>query len=753
MGQYNKAIITAAGESLIARAIVGEIQLSITKAKTSNYKYPGGTDLKALTDIQGIKQVMAFPETKVLSGDMIQTRTLFSNEDIQATYYIQNIGLYAMDGTQEVLFCIVTAVTPDEMPQYSGVAATAYIYNIQSVVQDAETIHITVNLSGTATIQDVLERVDATGGDISETVIDNLETIETKYPIPTAGEKVKTFLGKIITFMKNIKPLESDLTVYVATTGSDTTGDGSSAAPYKTITYALSKIPKTLSGYTASVVVAGGEYNEDLVISGFSGNLQLVLEGEITITSLTVDRSTVAFRSTNSVNYSFTTEWVHTLNLADLYCWSSVNANIIGSIVSGNNNVSILAEASSTCYIRGSIMLSGNTNIAIMATSKSTVILGAISGTGFDVAINESSGSMVACARNNIIATQQYLINSGSVMVNQFGAKIGTLPYDTTLYVSPTGSDENAVGTSENPFKTIQRAIDILPKDLGGHECTIQIADGTYDENVRVTDFNNGHLTIRRMGTYTTASILCNITSMICARSTAIINIVGLNFTRSNDHGFVGRACTGLLVQLCMSRIASTDYAGFYFSDMCRVRMANCRVTNRKWGVIATVLTDLVSENWETDSINTDNGIACIGGATTHIIGSQPSGAWNLYTATGGQFINENGTQISGLISSGLSCTWGTITGGYVRHGNMNGVAMVTINLQIQVTSALSGGQNYLVGGIPKPQGVSIVVNHNLLFICTCLIDANSTNIRFSPTANVSAGAAVVFTATYPTNS
>ncbi|WP_313583369.1 tail fiber protein [Lacrimispora sp.] len=197
MGQYNKAILTAAGENLVARAVAGEILLNITKAKTSNYKYPDSTDFKALTDMQGVKQVMDSPETKVLNDDLIQTRTLFGNEKIQTTYYIQNVGLYAMDGTEEVLFCIVTAATPDEMPQYNGVASTSYIYNVQTVVQEAAEIHITVHPSGIASIQDVMERVKSDGGDISETVIETLENVDEKFPIPSKGERVKVFLGKV----------------------------------------------------------------------------------------------------------------------------------------------------------------------------------------------------------------------------------------------------------------------------------------------------------------------------------------------------------------------------------------------------------------------------------------------------------------------------------------------------------------------------------------------------------------------------
>lgn len=211
MGQYNKAVLTSAGENLIARAVAGEIQLSITKAKTSNFVYPVDTDFKALTDMQGIKQVMESPETTILSDNLIQTRTLFSNEEIEITYYIQNIGLYVLDGTQEVLFCIVTASTPDEMPRYNGVASTSYIYNIQNAIQDAAELHIMVNPSGTATIQDVLERVDATGGDISETVIETLETVDTEFPVPNSGESSKTFLGKIRKFIQDFNNFKAGI--------------------------------------------------------------------------------------------------------------------------------------------------------------------------------------------------------------------------------------------------------------------------------------------------------------------------------------------------------------------------------------------------------------------------------------------------------------------------------------------------------------------------------------------------------------
>ena len=69
--------------------------------------------------------------------------------------------------------------------------------------------------------------------------------------------------------------LTRDITVYVATTGNDSTGDGSELKPYKTINYALSRIPKNLNGFTATVNVAEGTYKEDVRISDTIGNIHI----------------------------------------------------------------------------------------------------------------------------------------------------------------------------------------------------------------------------------------------------------------------------------------------------------------------------------------------------------------------------------------------------------------------------------------------------------------------------------------------
>lgn len=533
MGQYNKAVLTAAGENLIARTLAGEIQLNITKAKTSNYIYPAGTDFKLLTDMQGIKQTAIDPATAVYYDTMIQTRVLFSNEEIAATYYIHNIGLYAMDGTQEVLFCIVTAESPDEMPQYNGVASTSYIYNIQNVVQDADQLNITVNPSGTATIQDVLERVDATGGNISETVIETLDTVEDKYPVPAAGESVKRFFGKVLTFLRNIKPLTGDINIYVSTTGSDITGDGTSAKPFKTIKYALS----------------------------------------------------------------------------------------------------------------------------------------------------------------------------------------------------------------------------IIPKDLGGYTAYIYVADGTYDEGVVISNFYNGVIGIIKQTNPLSISTNCSVRWIAMQYCSCRIYLSGLNlFGNGSEGACVGTNCADIIIRFLS--VTSTDLTKIGFSfDACRARVENCKVINHNIA-LRSYNSYCGSATWTTDSTGNNIGLRSDFNSTIATAGAQPQAALVFQQYSGGAFIYESGTQITDMISYGLACTWGTITGGYIRHGNMNSRSMITIQIAVTLTTALSASSNYIITGVPTPSAYSVSVTHNHnSAIGDCYVDGGTNQIRINTIAGLAIGTIVVLTCTYMTNS
>ena len=91
----------------------------------------------------------------------MQVSGRFDNSQISQAYLVQNLGIYAKLGNgEEVLFSVVQADTPDQMPAQSPVSPTALIFNIQSVVQQASQLTVTVNPAGTATVQDILDLQD-----------------------------------------------------------------------------------------------------------------------------------------------------------------------------------------------------------------------------------------------------------------------------------------------------------------------------------------------------------------------------------------------------------------------------------------------------------------------------------------------------------------------------------------------------------------------------------------------------------------
>jgi hypothetical protein len=71
---------------------------------------------------------------------------------------------------------------------------------------------------------------------------------------------------------------------------------------------------------------------------------------------------------------------------------------------------------------------------------------------------------------------------------------IGYAPDNMTVYVSTSGNDASGDGTESYPYRTIQKAINSLPKNLNDKEITINVASGTYSEAVLVSGFYGGIL-------------------------------------------------------------------------------------------------------------------------------------------------------------------------------------------------------------------------------------------------------------------
>ena len=111
-----------------------------------------------------------------------------------------------------------------------------------------------------------------------------------------------------------------------------------------------------------------------------------------------------------------------------------------------------------------------------------------------------------------------------------FDQKAYTLTESVTVYVNgSSGSDVTGTGASTAPYKTIQAAVDSIPKCLGGYHAQIDIAAGTYVERVTIDGFYGGRLTIGAADRTVTVS-------GISVQSSASVRINVSNITYNANH-------------------------------------------------------------------------------------------------------------------------------------------------------------------------------------------------------------------------
>ena len=199
--------------------------------------------------------------------------------------------------------------------------------------------------------------------------------------------------------------LDANMTVYVAVSGSDATGNGSSTAPYQTITKALSTIPKNLNGYDAMVYVSSGTYNENVIIDNFSGG-RLVLSGA-----------------------SGTLLQINTLTIMN--CYVQLNDDIVFSVAN------LICSRGCRLLANAEIRVRSDATYGVYASNISSVFL-------YKLFVDGSTYAAV-CADQNSRIFVTHLGGSGNINIGLLAAG-GTILYNSSMLSASIATATNSGG-------------------------------------------------------------------------------------------------------------------------------------------------------------------------------------------------------------------------------------------------------------------------------------------------------------------
>lgn len=201
--------------------------------------------------------------------------------------------------------------------------------------------------------------------------------------------------------------LDAHKTVYVAVNGSDSVGNGTSSAPYATIAKALSMIPKNLNGFNATIHVAGGTYNEDILIDKyFGGKILFANTAAITIKSLRVfEGSSIELFSPVTVT-----------GAVDGYAIYVLSATLVARdtiTTTGATSCGVFANRNAYCRLLRTVV-NNSTSGAIMSTNASFITVSEAQGSGNTGAgLRVGDGGFIFYGNRNIAATTANLAQSG----------------------------------------------------------------------------------------------------------------------------------------------------------------------------------------------------------------------------------------------------------------------------------------------------------------------------------------------------
>lgn len=213
--------------------------------------------------------------------------------------------------------------------------------------------------------------------------------------------------------MQDAAGLSANKVVYVSTAGSDSVGDGTVANPYATINKAIATIPQNLNGFTGTIHVAPGIYNDEISVWGFHGGT-LFLTGDVgagvSAKNLSVGQ-TAALRIEN-INLTLTGNEGYYV----FYAVESVVNQLSGKItINGGAEGGVYANTGAFLHLND-VDISNTSRYCITSSSNSKIHV--------QNAVLSSAGTGVVASYGGVVSYQTIQNNAAVLHSTYYGGRI-----------------------------------------------------------------------------------------------------------------------------------------------------------------------------------------------------------------------------------------------------------------------------------------------------------------------------------------
>ena len=167
MALFYAAVMTNDGAALLAAALAGTAKIEFTALVAGDGEYTEGersvAALQARTALKSQKQSVAFSSIVVESDTSVHLTAALDNEELLAGYYVNEVGLYAVDALDPdavpVLYSVSVAQVADYMPPYNGLTPTTIVQEYYATVDNSANVTIEAGAGAYALADDLADQV------------------------------------------------------------------------------------------------------------------------------------------------------------------------------------------------------------------------------------------------------------------------------------------------------------------------------------------------------------------------------------------------------------------------------------------------------------------------------------------------------------------------------------------------------------------------------------------------------------------